>query len=111
MALVLMGGSYALTAANTVPGSQAGQGATTISGYTVGAVKYTLSGTDASQLSAVEFTLAPPSGGAAPTTVKARTTSAGTYVSCTFQAGPADWTCPVTGSVNGANNLDVVAVQ
>ena len=112
---VLLGlGSYALTASNTVPDSQAGQGAQTISGYTVASVTYTLNSTDASQISAVTFDLTPVSGGGVATTVKARLTSAAAYSSCSRPDAtnfPTRWSCNAADTARNAANLDVVAVQ
>ena len=43
VAVALATGAYAFTATNTVPGSSAGSGSGTISGYTVSSVQYQLS--------------------------------------------------------------------
>ena len=54
-AVVAIGGT-ALTAANTVPGSVAGSGANTISGYSITAVDYTLNSANPQNLDAVVIT-------------------------------------------------------
>ncbi len=55
VAVVAVGGT-ALTAANTVPGTVAGSGTNTISGYTVSAVAYTLNGANPQNLDAIVIT-------------------------------------------------------
>lgn len=54
-AVVAVGGT-AFTAANTVPGSVAGSGSGTISGYTVSAVDYTLNAANPQNLDAIVIT-------------------------------------------------------
>ena len=75
-------------------------------------VSYTLdtsSGT--ANVSGVSFSIAPTSGGSAPTTVKARLTSTGTYQNCTNSSGTT-WTCSFTGiTALSAASLDVAAAQ
>ena len=106
-------GSYAYTASNTVDASNAGQGATTISGYTITSVQYTLDTSGATaNVSGATFSIAPTGGsGSAPTTVKARLTSSGTYVTCSNTTGTT-WSCPFTGvTALSAASLDVAAAQ
>ncbi len=112
VALILAVAAYGFAAANTVPGSGAGDGQGTISGYTIGNVKYTL---DANPLNiaSVSFTVAPDvATNPAPTTVKAKLVSSGTsYFDCTNPSGTT-WSCPVTGvTVLAANELRVIAAQ
>ena len=112
MAGIMAVGNYAFTASNTVEASAAGQGEATISGYSITTVRYTLdtsSGT--ANVSGVSFSIAPTSGGSAPTTVKARLTSTGTYQSCTNSSGTT-WTCSFSGvTALSAASLDVAAAQ
>src|ERR1051325_9960049 len=49
--------AYAFTNSNTVPGSYAGDGSQTISGYNVSNIAYSLNNTTPTNLDAVAFTL------------------------------------------------------
>jgi hypothetical protein len=103
--------SYAYTASDSVPTTYAGDGANTISGYTVGSLAYTLNGPNPSRVDAVTFTLTP----AAPlaTKVSARLAAGGSWYTCTVAAGNSV-TCPTTSpqaTAVGATQLTVVAVQ
>ena len=103
---VVAGGSYAFTASNTVPTTQAGQGTGTVSGYTVTGVGYTLNGATPSNIDAVTFTISPSSA----TTVKAQLAGGGTWYSCTNTAGAVS--CATTSpqmTVATAATLNVVA--
>ena len=103
---VVAGGSYAFTASNTVPTTQAGQGTGTVSGYTVSSVAYTLNGSTPTNIDAVTFTISP----ASATTVKAQLVAAGTWYSCTNTAGAVS--CATTSpqmTVATAATLNVVA--
>jgi hypothetical protein len=100
-------GIYAFTNSNTVPATNAGSGATAISGYTVSNVAYTLNA-DPTKIDAVTFTLDKAAG-----TVKAQLVSAGTWYACTNTAS-FDWSCDTTSPQAGvapANMLTVLAVQ
>lgn len=74
--------SYASAAANTVPDTKAGDGAGTISGYTVTNVAYTLDGADPQNIDQVDFDLdSTPDAGS---TMKIRLVSAGSdWYTCT----------------------------
>ena len=111
MLLILSAAAYGFAAANTVPASGAGDGAGTITGYTVGAVQYTLNATTPSNIDSVSFTLTPSGAAGAPTTVKAKlVSSSSTYSACTL-AGTT-WTCNVTGVMAAAaDELRVIAAQ
>jgi hypothetical protein len=111
MLLILSSVAYGFAAANTVPASGAGDGAGTISGYTVGAVKYTLNATTPANIDSVSFTLTPGGTAGAPTTVKAKlVSSSSTYSACTL-TGTA-WSCNVTGvTALAADELRVIAAQ
>lgn len=103
---VVAGGSYAFTASNTVPTTQAGQGTGSVSGYTVSAVAYSLNASTPSNIDAVTFTISP----ASATTVKAQLAAGGTWYSCTNTAGSDG--CATTSpqmTVATATTLNVVA--
>jgi hypothetical protein len=98
--------TYAFTASNTVPGTKAGQGEGTISGYTVSGVAYTLAA-NPSNIDSVAFTL-----NSAATTVKAKLVQgSSTYTSCSVSGGTSV-TCDFSPdvSVTSADELSVVAV-
>lgn len=101
--------AFGFAAANTVPGSNAGDGDGAITGYTVSAISYTLDGTDPSLLDAVDFTL---NAAAASANVKVQFNNTGSWYDCT--GGPMNFSCDVSaGSVTvlSAVNLGVVAAQ
>jgi hypothetical protein len=108
LALGIAVGVYAYAATNTVPGSTAGAGSGTISGYTVSNVQYSLNSTTPTNLDQVSFTVTP----AAATTVKAQLASGGSWYSCTNTTG--NVTCNTTSpqaTVAAASQLTVVATQ
>ena len=108
LALSIGAGAYAYAATNTVPGSTAGSGSGTISGYTVSSIAYTLNATTPTNLDQVAFTIAP----AAATTVKVQLAAAGSWYSCTNTAGSV--TCTTTSpqaTAVAATQLTVVAAQ
>ena len=57
MVLGLAAGAYAFTASNTVPGSKAGDGSSTVSGYTLSAIHYNLDATTPTNVDSLTFTL------------------------------------------------------
>jgi hypothetical protein len=88
VAAALATGAYAFTATNTVPNSNAGSGAGTISGYTVSGIAYTLNATTPSDIDSMTFTL-----NANAATVKAKIVSGSTtYTDCSI-AGGVNVTC------------------
>jgi hypothetical protein len=104
--IVVAGGSYAFTASNTVPATQAGQGTGTVSGYAVTSVGYTLNSANPANIDAVTFTINP----ATATTVKAQLVAAGSWYSCTNTSGAVS--CATTSpqmTVATAATLNVVA--
>jgi hypothetical protein len=106
-------GMYAFAASNTISSSNAGDGSQAISGYSVGAIAYTLNTTDPGNLDAVGFNVSPDNGGAAPTTVKAQLNTAGPWHPCATGTGNA-WSCATTSpqaTSAQANNLRVIAAQ
>jgi hypothetical protein len=100
--------TYAFTASNLVPGTKAGKGEGTVSGYTVSNVAYTLASSNPANIDSVAFTLS-----AAATTVKAKLVQASaTYTSCAVTGGTSV-TCDFSPDVAvlSADELSVVAVQ
>ena len=100
--------TFAFTASNVVPGTKAGKGEGTISGYTVSNVAYTLAASSPANIDSVAFTLS-----AAATTVKAKLVQASsTYTSCSVTGGTSV-TCDFSPDVAvlSADELSVVAVQ
>ena len=107
-AAVLALATYAFTASNVVPGTKAGKGEGTISGYTVSGVAYTLASSNPANIDSVTFTLS-----AAATTVKAKLVQASsTHTSCAVSGGTSV-TCDFSPDVAvlSADELSVVAVQ
>ena len=109
LVLVLAGATYAFAAANTVPGSKAGDGNGTITGYTVSTIHYIVNGTNPATIDSVTFTLntAPVAG----STIKIKLVNAGsTWYSCT-NVGAAV-TCnngsTLGAPVSSADSLEVV---
>jgi len=101
-------GGYAFTASNTVPNATLGQGANTISGYTVSSVAYNLDGTTPSNLDSVTFTISPTTA----STVKIQLANAGTWYACTNTSGSVS--CTTTSpqaTVSAATALNVLAAQ
>jgi hypothetical protein len=108
--LVLSMAVYAFAAANTVPGSFAGDGSGTISGYTVSAIHYNLNATNPGNIDSVTFTLssAPASG----STIKINLDGSTTWYSCTNTG--ANVTCTTTSpqaTVVAATTLRVIVAQ
>lgn len=103
---VLAMGAYAYTAANTVPASNAGTGAGTISGYTVTNVSYTQNGTDPRNLDEVTFTISPSDADE----VNAQLVDGGAWYACVNTTGSVvcDTTSP-QATAAAADQLTVVA--
>jgi hypothetical protein len=95
----------AYAAANTVPGTSAGEGSSTISGYTVSNVAYTLDSNNPSSITGVAFDL-----NASANTVRVSLVSGGSTSACTSGGGN-HWACTVTVSVSSANSLTVIAAS
>ena len=108
----LAAGTYAYTAANTVPATKAGAGSGAITGYTASAVHYNLNATNPQNIDSVTFTL--NSEPVAGSTVKIKLVAAGsTWYSCTMSGTPAvDASCTTAGAtVPTADQLTVVAAD
>jgi hypothetical protein len=107
--------SYAFTASNTVPdGARAGQGAATITGFTIGAPTYTLLTSDPSKITSFAFTISTVD---VSTLVKASLVGT-TYIACslgTITAGSATATCSYGSgaepAVSAATSFSVVAAN
>jgi hypothetical protein len=109
VAVALATGAYAFTATNTVPGSSAGSGSGTISGYTVSAVAYQLNATTPSNIDSVTFTLS-----ANASTAKAKIVSGSTtYTNCTIAVNNVDVTCDFSPdiAITTADQLSVIATS
>jgi hypothetical protein len=105
-ALLIASMTFAFAASNTMPVTSplAGEGTTTIDGYTVSSIVYTLDTSNPANITAVNFTLS-----AAASTVRV-SFGAATTTACSVVSGN-NWTCPVTAPVSSANSLTVVAAQ
>ena len=101
--------AYAFTASNTVPDSNAGDGDSTVSGYTISDIEYGLNASTPTNIDTVSFTIAPATAG----TTKAKmdgnwydcTNTAGAVV-CDTDAAPGPQLTAV-----GIENLEALAVQ
>lgn len=116
-AAAVAGGAYAFTAANTVPNSNAGSGAGTVSGYTVTNVHYALNATTPVNIDSLTFTVNPviPNTGTGKVIVQAALTTGGpsTYT-CTTNAAGDIVTCATTTpqlTADKLSSLTVVAAQ
>ncbi len=108
LASVLVAGTYAYTAANTVPGSKAGDGSGTVTGYVVSAIHYNLNATTLTNVDSVTFTLdsTPDAGSTIDAQVNAN------WYSCTNVATAV--TCPTTSpqaTVLATTSLRVLIAQ
>jgi hypothetical protein len=100
----------AFAAANTVPTSYAGDGANTISGYTVANVHYNLNAANPQNIDSVTFTVnaAIPAGSTVQIKLVAAST---TFYSCTVTGGTSV-SCTTTGAtVTPADELRVIIAQ
>ena len=108
LALAFASAAYAFTAANTVPGTNAGSGSGAISGYTASNVTYTLNSSNPQNLDQVAFTISPTT----TATVKVQLVSGGSWYSCSNSGGSI--TCATTSpqaTAAAVNQLTVVAAQ
>jgi hypothetical protein len=108
LASVLVAGTYAYTAANTVPDSKAGDGSGNVTGYVVSAIHYNLNATTFTNMDSVAFTLdSTPDPGS---TIKAQVNA--NWYTCTNVAAAV--TCPTTSpqaTVLGTTTLRVLVAQ
>ncbi|MGZ5353069.1 MAG: hypothetical protein ACXWYN_09350 [Actinomycetota bacterium] len=105
----ILAGTYAFTAANTVPNGKAGDGSGTVTGYVLSSVHYDLNATNPANIDAVTFTL--DSIPAATSTIKAQL-NAGSWYDCTNTGASVtcDTTSPVA-TVLAATSLRVVVAD
>jgi len=105
---VLVAGTYAYTAANTVPASKAGDGSGAVSGYIVSAVHYNLNATSPQNVDSVTFTLDTDPGSG---TIKAQVDGTNWYTcSHVTTAVTCNTTSPLA-TVLGATSLRVIVAQ
>lgn len=100
--------AFAFTAANTVGNSKAGEGTSTVSGYTVSAVDYTLNATNPSNIDQIAFTMAPAPPASGQVRIKANTQ----VYTCTTAGATA--TCATTApqqTVTALTSLTVIAAD
>ena len=99
--------AYAFTATNVVPASQAGDGANSISGYTVSNVAYQLAA-DPANIASWSFDLS-----ATARTVQSKLDSANSYTLCSNGGAGNHWVCipAALQTVEAANNLRVVSTS
>ena len=98
-AMVIAGGAYAFTAANTVPNSTVGAGVGTVSGYTVSSLHYALNATTPANIDSLTFTIAPvvPSTSTGKVIIQAALSTGGpTNYTCTTDTTGATVTCATT---------------
>jgi len=104
-ALILAAITFAYAAANTVPGTYAGDGSSTTSGYTVTNVHYVLNTTNPANIDQVTFTLDAPAAD-----VRIQLVNNGSWFTCSVSGTSVN--CNVSGvTVLAATTLRVVAVQ
>src|SRR5438105_1986851 len=105
---VLSISGYAFTASNTVPNATLGQGANTISGYTISSVSYAMNATTPANIDSVSFTISPTTA----STVKIQLVSGGSWYACTNTSGSVSCaTISPQATAGAADSLDVVAAQ
>src|SRR4051812_440519 len=110
VAVAMVGAGYAYTASSTVPNTNAGDGAGTITGYVVSSVKYNLNAGNPQNIDSLTFNL--DSTPVAGSTLKAQLAAAGSWYTCTNVAAAV--TCTTTSpqaTVAAATQLRVVVAQ
>jgi len=117
--LVLALGSYAFAASNTVPGTYAGDGQGTISGYLIANVEYTFNASN-TYITTITFStedIAAPHNAVTAAVAQIQMEENGSWTSCTT-TNHSDWSCDLTNdgvaqgeSVANATQLRVVAHQ
>jgi len=105
--VILATAGFGFAATNNVQNSRAGDGEGEIAGYNVTNISYGLNATDPEQFASVSFDVA--GGQVVPTTVQARIGGGTWSAPCTESASR--FTCSITGDVESAATLQVVAVQ
>ncbi len=106
----IVAGTYAFTAANTVPASKAGDGTGTVTGYTVSAIHYTLNAANPANVDSVTFTL--DSTPVAGSTLRVQLAAAGSWYTCTNAATAVSCTTTAPqATVVGVTALRVVVAD
>jgi len=110
LVLIFATAAFAFAATNTMPAvTAAGEGARTISGYTVGNVDYNLNtASNPANITSVTFTLAP----AAPTTLNVSIqldSTGGAFYTCTSADGT-NWSCNTAAPAIDVPNADQLRV-
>jgi hypothetical protein len=85
--LAIAGSAYAFAAANTVPDTTAGSGASAVSGYTVSDIVYDLDSADPTTVDAITFSITPDTGSQKAVAVFVQTAAGGSWTSCTLVDG------------------------
>jgi hypothetical protein len=117
LVLIFTATAYGFAAANTVPGSYAGDGSGAVSGYTISSIHYTLNSANPGRLDSVSFTTAPAIAAPGVVTIQVSQGAATSWHSCTVGATVScDLTTDNTGAAAnvtalGISNLRVVAAQ
>lgn len=120
--MVLATGAYGLTASNTVPDTDAGDGTqAAVTGYTISVIDYNMNATTPSNLDSVDFVIDADDGTYEEPEVKVKLDADGAWYSCTAQndipAGGGDETflCNTTVgtqlTVANVDQFQVVAVE
>jgi hypothetical protein len=111
--IAVAGSAYAFAAANTVPDTTAGSGASSVSGYTVSDIVYDLDQANPTIVDVITFSISPDSGTEKAVAVFVQTDPAGSWTSCTLADGilPAvDVTCTFGAlALEDVTDLSVVA--
>jgi hypothetical protein len=95
IAVVIAGGAYAFTSANTVPPSNVGAGAGVVSGYTITNLHYVLDATTPADIDSLTFTVSPVIPTTGTVTIQAALSTGGpTNYTCTTDLTGATVTCP-----------------
>ena len=100
--------TYAFAAANTVPGSVAGDGSGAITGYTISGITYTLDASTPTKISAVTFTL---SAAAAHAVAEINAVASQTCVITGGTSATCTWTLASEPAVSTATTLEIIATQ
>jgi hypothetical protein len=107
IALILAASIYGFAAANTVPGTSAGDGSGAISGYTVSNIAYSLyTDLDPSDIDSVSFTLS-----SAATVAYISFDDGTSWTSCTISGGTSVTCSGLSELVEFADSLRVVAAN
>jgi hypothetical protein len=104
LVLILSVAVYGFAAANTVPGSYAGDGSGAISGYTISNIHYALNAANPANIQTVTFDISPASAGDVRITM-----DGATWYTCANSSG--NVSCSVTQPALTAANLRVVAAE